>query len=409
MDRPRDATYTRLLYALALTCALGWLFKAHCTGGGWSGLEQYTTGCYTDAMPFWDGRGVSAGEIPYFQARLEYPVLTGALIWIEGTVSRLLFGARANAWAFLLMVTLANALLSWLVLRLFWRAGMDVRRLWAWVLAPPLVLYLGHNWDMLAVTFAVAAVLLAREGRMVQSGAMAGLGFAAKLYPVLLVPLLGLQALFAGTADWRKRLTGGIAIGAAAAGAWLLVNLPVAAFAFENWIEFFRFSSERPGTVASVWELAGYLFGWGTTIGQRNLYAALLFVVGAAAITGFGWRLHSERLWVLFTPVLAWFMLTNKVWSPQFDLWLYPMLLMTAPRLRPVAIFVVGDIAAYFAEFWWFAGMEGGWPSATPYDIAFVAAIRGAAMLWLIVDAVRLPPPTWLVANVEAVPKAQPV
>jgi hypothetical protein len=122
----------------------------------------------------------------------------------------------------------------------------------------------------------------------------------------------------------------------------------------------------------------------------------VVFLTGAALIVAFGWRRHHRRLWVLFTPVLAWFMLSNKVYSPQFDLWLYPMLVMTAPRLWPVALFVAGDIAAYFAEFWYFAGMENAWPYATSTDIAIAASCRAVPMLVIIVDAVRRDPPEWL-------------
>ena len=182
----------------------------------------------------------------------------------------------------------------------------------------------------------------------------------------------------------------------AAVAAWAAVNLPVAAMAFERWSEFYRFSSERSGTAASLWEILGTSGVWVTTTPDRNLYAGLLFLLGAAAIIGFGWRLHRERLWILFTPVLGWFLLTNKVYSPQFDLWLYPMLLMTAPRMKPVALFVGAGIGAYFAEFWWFASLEQAWPAATPFDIAFWAAIRAIAIIWLIADAIRLPAPGWI-------------
>jgi uncharacterized membrane protein len=391
-----DRQLLRLMLALALTCALGWLFKAHCAPGGWTGAEQYTTGCYSDAVPFWTGRGVAAGEVPYFEARLEYPVLTGALIWIEGGITRGLFGAGANAMHFLGIVTLVNALLAGLVLWMLWRAGMDLLRLWGWALAPPLILYVGHNWDMLAVAFAVAAMLMAREGGLARAGAAAGLGLAAKLYPVLLLPLIGLQALFAPGKGWTARLRRAAILSVAAVAAWAVVNLPVALPAPTNWAEFYRFSSERDGTAASVWQILADRSLWASAISARNLASALAFAAGAAAIVAFGWRRHCERLWILFTPLLAWFVLTNKVYSPQFDLWLYPMLLMTAPRLWRVALFVAADIAAYFAEFWWFAATEGAWPAASPMHIALAAAFRAAAMLWLIADAVRLAPPEWI-------------
>ncbi len=395
MRIPWDRDLTRLMLALALTCALGWLFKAQC-GGGWSGFVQYTSGCYSDAVPFWGGRGVAAGEVPYFQARMEYPVLTGALIWVEGGITRLFGGG--DALLFLSVVSWVNAGLAALVLWMLWRAGMEPRRLWTWACAPPLVLYVGHNWDMLAVTFAVAALLLARAGKPAGSAAAAGLGMAAKLFPVLLLPLIGLQAVFGsgGWRDWAKRWRLGLAAVGAAIGAWAAVNLPVALLAHENWSEFYRFSGERSGTAASVWEILQVTLGVPTSTPLRNLLSGFLFLGGGAAIVAFGWARHRERLWVLFTPLTAWFLLTNKVYSPQFDLWLYPLLVMTAPRLRPVALFVIGDVCAYFAEFWWLAGLNYAWPSATPLEIALAAGVRGAAMLWLICDCTMLPAPEWI-------------
>ncbi|RYY41556.1 MAG: DUF2029 domain-containing protein, partial [Sphingomonadales bacterium] len=291
-----------LFLALALTCACGWLFKSHCTPGGWTNAEQYSTGCYSDAIPFWTAREVDKGKIPYFETRMEYPVLTGAAIWIEGSAARLLFGAGANAMHFLAMVAIVNALLAALVLWLFAKAEMEARRLWMWALAPPLVLYLGHNWDMVAVTLAVAAMLLARRNKLVQAAAMAGLGTAAKLWPVLMLPLFGLRALFEPGRSWTQRLIHASALSVAAIGAWALVNLPVAAFAYDNWSEFYRFSQERGGTAAGTWDVLlnmGWLFTWSE---DRNRYAALLFLLGAAAIVGLGWRRHHAHLWVLFTP-----------------------------------------------------------------------------------------------------------
>jgi uncharacterized membrane protein len=382
--------------ALFATCLLGFVFKAHC-GGVWLGSEQYVTGCYSDVVPFWSGRGVAAGALPYFDARMEYPVLTGALIWIEGGVARLIGGSGAGSMHFLAVATLVNALLALAVLAMFERAGMDRRRLWGWALAPALLLYVGHNWDMLAVTLAIGAMLLARSGRLVAAAGVAGLGVAAKLFPILLLPLIGLQALFGRRAvPGLDELRVATLLSAAAIGVWALVNLPVAAFAYENWSEFYRFSSERSGTAASIWEILATSGWFYTSIATRHLLAALLFVAGAAAIVAIGWRAHRDRLWLLFPAVLAWFMLTNKVYSPQFDLWLYPLLLMVAPRFLPVALFAATGICAYFAEFWWFAGMEGAFPATSRTDIATAAILRGIAMLWLIADMLRLPPPIWI-------------
>ncbi len=391
-----DRQFRILLIALAVTCLLGFGFKQHCMPGGWTDSEQYITGCYSDAVPFWTAREVDKGKIPYLQTPIEYPVLTGAAIWIEGTATHLIFGRHANDAKFLGVVTAVNIALAFLVLWMLWRAGLDRRRLWWWAAAPPLVLYVGHNWDMIAVTLAVAALLQARENRLVRAAAAAGLGVAAKLFPIVILPLIGLSALFERGKDWMQRLRRAATVTLAAIAAWAVVNLPIALIAPQNWAEFYVFSQARNGTAAATWDVLGNI-GWLVlSIEEKNLYAALAFAIGAVAIVALGWRRHRDRLWLLATPLLAWFLLTNKVYSPQFDLWLWPLLVMTAPRLLPVALFALAGIAAYFAEFWYFAAMDGVWPATNTIDIAWAAAARGAVMLWIIVDCLCREPPEWV-------------
>jgi uncharacterized membrane protein len=405
----RRNTLALLMMATAATCFLGWLFKGHCAlDGDWGNLEMYVTGCYSDAYPFWRARGLADGAIPYFQAPMEYPVLAGLLIWFDALWTHGLFGRAAGDPAFVFVVSVANTGLALVVTRLLWGMEIATSRIWAWALAPPLVLYVGHNWDMLAVVLAVAALAAAQQGKLVRACAIAGLGTAAKLFPVLLLPLFALRKVL------QVRVTEVALMAAAAIAAWLLVNLPVALAAFDNWWEFYQFSSERSGTRASLWELAGY-YGWlATDIPTRNLLSLLVFVAGAAVIVEQGWKRHAERLWLLFTPVLLWFMLSNKVYSPQFDLWAWPFILMTARRWQPIALFAAADIAAYFAEFWSFANEIAGWPPSTMAWILVAALVRAGAMMWLIVDAVRSDPPEWLVARnarpveLGAEPAAQP-
>jgi uncharacterized membrane protein len=380
--------------ALALTCLLGWGFKAHC-GATWTDTEQYVTGCYSDAVPFWSQRGLATGQVPYLQARMEYPVLTGGLIWLEALLARVLAGTRADAADFLNAVVLGNALLAYVVLELIRGTGASLRRQYAWAFAPPLVLYLGHNWDLLAVTLAVAGMRAASRGWAPRAAALAALGGAAKLFPVLLLPLLGLGAL-SGQGDRIARVRRAAQLVVVALGCWSVVNLPVAWFAYDNWREFYAFSSERGGTAASMWELLAQFGWWRTDVATRNLWSLLLFLGGAATIVVVGWRRHRAWPWLLFTPVLAWFLLTNKVYSPQFDLWLWPLLVLTGTRARPLALFLLGDLAAYVAEFWLFAGWEGANVSATQADVLVVASIRAVALLWLIHAAVRDPAPRWV-------------
>jgi len=393
---PRPAL-ALLLAVTAATCALGWLFKAHCAfDGQWGNLEFYETGCYSDAYPFWRMRHLAEGAIPYFDGPIEYPVLTGLLIFLEQRWTFLLFGRDAGDPDFLFVVSLANSALALLVTRQLWLLRLPAGRLWAWALAPPLVLYVGHNWDMLAVALAMGAFVAAERGQPVRACVYAALGTAAKLFPVLLLPLFALRRLAQG------RIAEVTVLAAAAIAVWLAVNMPVALLAYDNWWEFYRFSSERAGTRASLWDLALYYGLFDAGIPARNLLSFVAFAAGLGSILWFGWKRAGDRLWLLAAPVLLWFLLTGKVYSPQFDLWAYPFVLVTARRWQPVALFVAGDIAAYFTELWYFAGLEGGFPAVPMEAILAAALVRAGAMLWLIADALRLPPPAWLERSTPA-------
>ncbi len=43
---------------------------------------QYSAGCYSDITALWGWRGIEQAQIPYLQADLEYPVLTGLFIYV---------------------------------------------------------------------------------------------------------------------------------------------------------------------------------------------------------------------------------------------------------------------------------------------------------------------------------------
>src|SRR4029078_7334065 len=120
-----------------------------------------------------------------FGGALEYPVLTGMAIylaaWPSSNDGDFLFWS-AVLWA-------APGLLTAAVLA--WLAGL---RSWWFALAPPLVLYAFHNWDLFAVCATVVACwVLLRASR--RTGGMAaarpvigaalalGVGAAFKLYP----------------------------------------------------------------------------------------------------------------------------------------------------------------------------------------------------------------------------------
>ena len=162
----------------ALTLAVGYANKARCIGPEFdsSGRSEPDYGirvardvCYSDMQQLWIGRDIDRHVFPYvnggynkvteqlYGGAVEYPVLTGLAIYLAAIPSStdgdfLLFSAILLAVAGLLTA----AVLAWL-------AGL---RSWWFALAPPLVLYAFHNWDLFAVCATVVAfAILLRAGR----------------------------------------------------------------------------------------------------------------------------------------------------------------------------------------------------------------------------------------------------
>jgi uncharacterized membrane protein len=60
---------------------------------------------------------------------------------------------------------------------------------------------------------------------------------------------------------------------------------------------------------------------------------------------------RRPRLGQVAFLVLVAFLVTNKVYSPQYVLWLLPLLILARPRWREWVIFTVGEII-YFLAIW---------------------------------------------------------
>lgn len=374
-----------LLGLLAITLTVGWWSKARCVvdGDGWTGGEQYLGWCYSDIYPLWFAEGLDQGKRPYVDHPVEYPVLTGGQMWLADRVMRALPGPPSATGFYQVNALLGAGLLVWTFLSL--RAiGLPRDRLLRFVLAPTLVVYAFMNWDPLAVALCVAAVAAHRRDHDLDAGVLAGLGAAAKLFPVFLVPLV----VAARWAQGRRR--DALTHAGAAAAVWLLVNLPVLLVAPRGWSRFLELNRERPADWDTVWLLLYRLGWWQPHTGTLNLVTAGVFLAGGAALCVLGARRRPpERWWELLLPLLAWFLLANKVYSPQFSLWLIPLMALALPSTAAFVAFSCLDLMVFLTRFPYLGG-ESGLQPAPGYPL-FAAALllRAAALVWVIASTVR--------------------
>ncbi|MGW7263068.1 glycosyltransferase family 87 protein [Streptomyces sp. NPDC054842] len=336
--------------------ALGMVQKLPCYDGAWffGASSQYTHACYSDIPHLYQGRGFADGLVPYFDKLsgdmdyLEYPVLTGVFMevasWLtpgSGSIQHQeQFYWMVNAG----MLMICAAVIAVCVSRTHARRPWDGLLV---VLAPAFALTATINWDLLAVALTAAAMLMWSRGRSLAFGVLLGLATAAKLYPVL---LLGPLLMLCWRADkWREFR---IAF-AGAAVAWLAVNLPVMVFAFEGWSKFYTFSQERGVDFGSFWLILSQRWQSSLlTTDNINTFATVLMLlacVGVAALTVTAPR--RPRFAQLAFLIVAAFILTNKVYSPQYVLWLVPLAVLARPRWRDFLIWQACEVA-YFLGIW---------------------------------------------------------
>lgn len=384
MPTRRRAQLALVVAACCLALVTAWWTKARCLGDGtWTGGEEYTRWCYSDVFPLWFAERLHEGAVPYLDHPVEYPVLTGAQMYLAQQVVELADDAAVRPRLFYDVTALLNAASVLGVLVLLAAAGLHPRRLLWWAIAPTMVVYATLNWDPLAILCMVAAVVLHRRGRDGLAGLAAGLGVAAKLLPGVVIPFVVLTRLRQG--DRRSA----IAHVAAAAGAWAAVNLPVALVAPEGWRRFFDLNRERPPDFDSLWFLAERIRGMPLAVAGVNLWSALLLGAGAVVIVAVGSRCRPPGAWwELALPVLCWFLLTNKVYSPQYSLWLLPLCALVLRRLAPFAAFLVADLMVFAIRFPFFLGLTGSGLQAPTYDVLAVALLLRAALVgWILVEA----------------------
>jgi len=366
----KRATAASLVLALAaagVALIIGYNAKDLCTRHAWDGY-QYRTLCYNDIFALYSFRGLHYEPFPYIHGDgifenetrpdgshgeigdLEYPVLTGVLIGVVAEVARDPTGIEFfHVTAYVLAVlALASVALIWPMLR-------ERRRIFYFAIAPSLILYTFHNWDLLAVFFMCLGLWAFHHRSDGWSGTMLGLGAAAKVFPGLILPALVLaRRKESGKVSWRM-------IGAAAAG-FVLANIPFAIIDRAGWWAPWKFQSTRFPNYETSWfnlyrHLPSQLDSFFLTKNYPSFtsYASAgLFVAGALLLLWReGKRANFRPYSTSFGILLIW-LLTAKVYSPQYALWLLPFFALVSIPWWGFAGFAVTDLAVWIAVSWFF-------------------------------------------------------
>lgn len=384
-----DVTVQRWLLPLALfntilLMGLSLLWKSQCIGPDFDSngntalsLVQATKYlCLTDVQGLWVPRQLGLHLFPYVTGvftppgglsggTVEYPVLTGLVIWFASLWANTDFQFMvSNA----IILTFGALLTTFLLIRLAGR-----RALW-WACAPALVLYGVYNWDIPPVLASVAAIWMVFRGpsnwsvrtRTILAGVLLGIGGGLKLYPLLFVIPLAIWVLW-GAGNIRKGrrfgaddIRSAIGVVIAAGGVAVLVNVPFMIIGFKGWLAALQFQANRvvSADTLSIWYWG--LRSFGNPAGQTGLdvitvAAGVALIIAIIAILAWGWAL-GRRVGVypwlgVSAALLCAYMLLNKVDSLQYILWLTPFFVLLSIRKRWVIAYFVADIILFVGWF----------------------------------------------------------
>jgi uncharacterized membrane protein len=354
---PRRMWWTPVRFLLAMTVVtllLGYAEKSPCATGEWFGHKQYTHFCYSDVVPLWSDERLDVGAVPYRDTAVEYPVLTGAFMWFTADLTRGVHSV-VSSWSELVVFGLLTALLLALCGLVITAATAYTARRRPYdaaifALSPLLIFHAFSNWDLLAMAFTAGALWAWSRERPVLAGALIGLGTAAKLYPVFLLVAIGILAIR------TRKFADPIWAAVSAVFVWCAVNVPVAIAYHHGWWRFYEFSIDRATERSTVWAMvktltdgsvkAGDAPYWtppGTAVALA-LVAALVLVV----VLGLSAPVRPRLAQLAFLCVLA-FLLTTKVWSPQYSLWLVPLIALARPRWRLTLVWQFTEILVWMA------------------------------------------------------------
>ena len=357
----------------------------HCRDAGWGVPDVYVHACYSDITALYSERGMNDHTFPYSSATnsVEYPVITGLVMW--GT--SYLVSDHNNPYRnyFDLNIALLAFFFIGTVIVIY---KINPEFSYLLPLAPAVVASLFINWDLWAVAAAVLSLYLFKVERYNLSALSLGIAIATKFFPIVF--LFPIALLFASKGKLKEFLKY-ISITVAT---WLLVNLPIAATNYQGWSRFYKMNFSREAGWGSVWYGITALGG---KVLALNYISILITIILIAALAIFyldisQTRTHFQNLTLMIFLTMAAFTSVNKVYSPQYILWLTPFAVLAMTNRKERAAFWIwqgAELIYHFAIWQYFAGFLGTKFGLPENWYALTIFIRIAALLYFCLTLAR--------------------
>ena len=293
------------------------------------GVWCYQNLAYSDVVKLFQTRFLFLHLVPYIQNRIEYPVITGLFMWVTS------LGHGIGSYFFITFVVFE--LIALMVY--FFMERMVPKHAIYFAVFPLLMVYGLLNWDMLGIGFMVLAWYWYKKESFIASAIAFSFGVFAKLFPIFFLPFIVAEL-------WRKRQTRTLwRMVAAFVVTSFVINLPFAIGNLRNWSYFFTYNAGR-GLGADI-----YSNEWihGISTSAANFFSLGVVVL---AVLFFMWRVYNGSRVIDATALtFTVFLFVNKVYSPQYTLWLFVLAIFAEWPIWTYIVIALAGLVDYVNSF----------------------------------------------------------
>ena len=331
----------RIVLALAiLATALSYFKFNHCEDNNFAGPDQYIHACYSDLPALFSERAFGQGEWAFSggDQAAEYPALQGLVMWATAQISSdsPITYFRINIFLIALLFVASAFIL--------YRIRPDLSYLYA--IAPTGIAALFINWDLWAIVTMLLSIYWFDRKCETLSAVTLAISIATKFFPIVL--LLPVAIIFLRRQDIR----GAIRYIVLTLSVFVAINIPFALTTPQGWWRFYELNLERKADWGSLWYALSVL---GLDLAAINYLSILTLLIVITAVSIFLLQVErtlslSESALYIFIGVMA----VSKVYSPQFVLWLAPLVILALRDKRDLPWFWGWQIAeiGYHIAIW---------------------------------------------------------
>ncbi|MGB6057095.1 MAG: hypothetical protein WBF71_02440 [Microthrixaceae bacterium] len=315
---------------------------------------------------------LSPHHLPYIDAHIEYPVVVGYVAFLLSVLT------PSHGWTFLANCTF-NVVLAMTMTVLLRVHGQ--KQIWRWVLGTPLLFFAFHNWDLWAMVPAVIGILAYRRHNDRIAGTALAIGASTKLFPGLFLAPLIVMRWCSGDRRGATRLLGWGCI------TTIVLNGPIALVSPSGWLYPVRFQGRRDASWGTLWYWLESVPGVRSITASgpaalANKVSIVALGLGLLFVTVLAVR-RKLGVVAVCASVTAVFLLSNKIYSPTYDLWMVPFfVLLPLPRRIWVA-YCAADFGIFVIVFGRFHGL---WDDQVVLDVLWIFVLVRAATLLSVVS-----------------------